>query len=60
MSIASLGNVNLDGKTGESPGGYQGEWGGSLDRAYLGRSDMWGGGIVMQEMSWRDDVYLGE
>ena len=33
MSIASLGNVNLDGKTGESPGGYQGE---SSDQAYLG------------------------
>ena len=24
-SIASLGNINLDGKTGESPDGYQGE-----------------------------------
>ena len=49
MSIASLGNVNLDGKSAESPGGYQGEW--SSDEAYLGRSRRsltWGDGIVMQ------------
>ena len=63
MSIASLGNVNLDGKDGESPGGYQGEWVGSTDQAYLERSSRTvtcGDGIVMQEMSWRDDVYLWE
>ena len=63
MSIASLGNVNLDGKDGESPGGYQGEWVRSSDQAYLERSSRTvtcGDGIVMQEMSWRDDVYLWE